>query len=129
MYSQPVDNLDHNPSATTANDSFHGTGISLLQHPVSADEGVQNATVITGNAGSRSVGNLPHFYTDVPPIACSVKQSPVPATSVISLKRDDYKELTGKEYKWLENTRHILEENTGLRSNVNISWAAYHAQN
>ena len=49
-----------------------------LQHPVSADEGVQNATVITGNAGSRSVGNLPHFYTDVPPIACSVKQSPVP---------------------------------------------------
>ena len=35
-----VDNLDHNPSATTANDSFHGTGISLLlQYPVSADEG------------------------------------------------------------------------------------------
>ena len=68
--SAAVDNLDHNPSATTANDSFHGTGISLLQHPVSADEGVQNAIVITGNAGSRSVGNLPHFYTDVPPIAC-----------------------------------------------------------
>ena len=41
-----VDNLDHNPSATTANDSFHGTGISLLQHLVSADKGVQNATVI-----------------------------------------------------------------------------------
>ena len=60
-----VDNLDHNPSATTANDSFHGTGISLLQYPVSAIEGVKNATVITGNAGSRSVGNLPHFCTDV----------------------------------------------------------------
>ena len=127
--SAAVDNLDHNPSATTANDSFHGTGISLLQHPVSADEGVQNAIVITGNAGSRSVGNLPHFYTDVPPIACSVKQSPVPATSVISLKRDDYKEQTGREYRWLENTRHILEESSELQSNVNISWAAYHAQN
>ena len=35
-----VDNIDHNPSATTAKDSFHGTGISLLQHPTSADEGV-----------------------------------------------------------------------------------------
>ena len=127
--SAAVDNLDHNPSATTANDSFHGTGISLLQHPVSADEGVQNAIVITGNAGSRSVGNLPHFYTDVPPIACSVKQSPVPATSVISLKRDGFKEQTGREYRWLENTRHILEESTELQSNVNISWAAYHAQN
>ena len=26
-----VDNIDHNPSATTAKDSFHGTGISLYQ--------------------------------------------------------------------------------------------------
>ena len=25
-----VDNIDHNPSATTAKDSFHGTGISLI---------------------------------------------------------------------------------------------------
>ena len=112
-----VDNLDHKPSATTASDSFHETGISLLQHPVSADEGVQNTIVIIGNAGSRSVGNPPHFYTDVPRIACSVKQSPVPVTSVTSLKRDDYKEQTRRGYRWLENTRHnILEENTGLRS-------------
>ena len=28
-----VDNINHNPSATTAKDSFHGTGISLVQHP------------------------------------------------------------------------------------------------
>jgi len=28
-----VDNLDYNPSAATAKDSFHGTGISLMQHP------------------------------------------------------------------------------------------------
>ena len=25
-----LDNLDHNPSSTTASDSFHGTGISLF---------------------------------------------------------------------------------------------------
>lgn len=28
-----VDNIDHNPTSTTAHDSFHGTGISLFQHP------------------------------------------------------------------------------------------------
>ena len=28
-----VDNIDHNPSATTSKDSFHGTAISLIQHP------------------------------------------------------------------------------------------------
>ena len=28
-----VDNLDHNPSSTSAHTSFHGTAISLHQHP------------------------------------------------------------------------------------------------
>ena len=28
-----VDNLDYNPSSTTSKDSFHGTDISLMQHP------------------------------------------------------------------------------------------------
>ena len=27
-----VDNIDYNPSSATAKDSFHGTGISLMQH-------------------------------------------------------------------------------------------------
>jgi hypothetical protein len=31
-----VDNIDHNPSATTATISCHGTGISVFQHPVSS---------------------------------------------------------------------------------------------
>ena len=28
-----VDNIDHNPTATTAKTSFHGTSVSLFQHP------------------------------------------------------------------------------------------------
>ena len=28
-----VDNIHYNPSSTTASGSFHGTGISLFQHP------------------------------------------------------------------------------------------------
>ena len=130
--SAAVDNLDHNPSATTAKDSFHGTGISLLQHPTTTttDEGVHSGTIIMGsNAGSKTVGHLPHFYTDVPPITSSVKQTAVPATSVISLKRNNYKKHSEGEYRWLENTRRILERKTELRSKENISWAAYHAEN
>ena len=34
-----VDNIDHNPSATSSKGSFHGTGISLFQHPDSEDQG------------------------------------------------------------------------------------------
>ena len=28
-----IDNIDHNPSSTSSHDSFHGTAISLAQHP------------------------------------------------------------------------------------------------
>ena len=64
-----VDNIDHNPSSTTSKESFHGTGISLLQHPTFNGEGVDRNIVIaegSGNVGSKSVDCLPHFYTDVP---------------------------------------------------------------
>ena len=29
----PIDNIDHNPSSTTAMTSFHGIGISVFQYP------------------------------------------------------------------------------------------------
>lgn len=124
-----ADNIDHNPTSTTAKDSFHGTGISLLQHPTCANEGVHRGVVtIGGNAGSKKVSHLPHFYTDVPPVTSNVKQTAVPSTSVTSLKRVSFKKHREEEYKWLENTRHVLEDNS-QSSSENISWAAYHAKN
>ena len=53
---------------------FHGTGISLLQHPACADEGVDRGTVIMGSnaCSAKTIDCLPHFYTDVPPITSSV---------------------------------------------------------
>ena len=35
-----MDNIDHNPSATTDKSSFHGTAIFLIQHPSFTGEGV-----------------------------------------------------------------------------------------
>ena len=35
-----VDNIDHNPGSTTSKESFHGTGVSLFQHPTFEGEGV-----------------------------------------------------------------------------------------
>ena len=123
-----VDNIDHNPSATTANDSLHGTAISLLQHPSHAGEGVDRGIVIIGGkALSRAITPLPHFYTDVPPVT-SVKLTAIPATSATSLKRTDFKKHTEAEYRWLENTRSVLEESPEKNSD-NLSWAAYHASN
>ena len=37
-----VDNIEHNTSSTTAISSFHGTSISLIQHPTEEGEGLEN---------------------------------------------------------------------------------------
>lgn len=125
-----VDNIDHNPSATTSKDSFHGTGISLIQHPSYTGEGVNRSIVVAGESGdarSKTVAPLPHYYTDVPPVTSSIKGSPVPAARVESLARGNFQQQTDEEYQWLGNVKQVLEDNTGTVDNENTSWAAFHA--
>ena len=123
-----VDNIDHNPSSTTAKVSFHGTAISLLQHPSFTGEGVDRSIAIVGGSGeasSKMVGRLPHYYTDVPPVTTNMKNISVPATRVVSLARDNFKKQIEEEYVWLEHTKRVIEDNTG--TDENISWSAFHA--
>ena len=40
-----VDNIDHNPSSTTATGSLHGTAISLFQHPTKENQGQERVLV------------------------------------------------------------------------------------
>ena len=122
-----VENIDHNQSATTAKNSFHGIEISLLQHPTCADEGVARSIALTGrDTGSKTVEPLPEYYTDVRPVASSVKGSTVPATSVTSLRRYNFEQHIEDEYMWLENTRSVLKDD--VEACENTSWAAYHAR-
>jgi hypothetical protein len=41
-----VDNIDHNPSSTTSKSFFHGTGISIFQHPADENDGVERDVMI-----------------------------------------------------------------------------------
>lgn len=41
-----LDNLDHNPSSTTASSSFHGTGISVFQLPTAHSPGEKRPPLI-----------------------------------------------------------------------------------
>ena len=73
-----VDNIDHNPSSTTAKDSFHGTGISLFQHPTKDNDGTDRDTTILQEARPRkTIAPLPEFYTTITPIMLK-KCPPVP---------------------------------------------------
>ena len=120
--------IDHNPSSTTAKGSFHGTAISLLQHPSFTGEGVDRSIALVGGsreASSKIVGRLPHYYIDVPPVTTSMKNISVPATSVVSLARHKFEKQTEDEYMWLEHARRVIYDNTA--TDENISWSAFHA--
>ena len=74
-----VDNIDHNPSSTSAHDSFHGTGISLLQHQddfIGIDRGV--ATTQGDTATNVTITRLPETYISIPPATFVRQDPPVP---------------------------------------------------
>ena len=78
-----VDNIDHNPSSRTAKDSFHGTAISLTQHPSKDVDGVDRSSVIQGlpTQKQRKVSELPISYTDIHPVSLSKKDDYAPAAN------------------------------------------------
>ena len=74
-----VDNIDHNPSSTTAQGSLHGTAISLFQHPTSDNEGIERPNVQIDSTTFRreELKPLPESYSVVPPVVLPQEQSEV----------------------------------------------------
>lgn len=82
-----IDNIDHNPSSTTAKDSFHGTAISIFQHPTESCSGSERTcSAETSPVTSRklTVPELPGFYTIIPPFVLKIPVEPPPETSEVN---------------------------------------------
>lgn len=73
-----LDNIDHNPSSTTAMNAFHGTGISLFQFPTRATLGETRSLVTTSFSRSKQ-HFLPDSYAVVPAVALKASAVEVPA--------------------------------------------------
>ena len=75
-----VDNIDHNPSSTTAQGSFHGTGISLFQHPSVENLGEDRHGVDMGQVSTnkQTIDPLPEAYKMVPPLLLPTKEPTIP---------------------------------------------------
>ncbi|XP_014664507.1 PREDICTED: uncharacterized protein LOC106806883 [Priapulus caudatus] len=113
-----VDNIDHNPSSTSAYDSFHGTGISLFQHPDDAFTGVQRNVATnpdnTQRSPKRKPAQLPDTYTNVPPVSMLRQDPPVPKVEGPN-KADCLlipEARLQKEYRWLEQMKTVLATDT-----------------
>ena len=119
-----IDNIDHNPSSTTAQHSFHGTSISLMQNDSVNNSSYANIPNIS-QQGSKSIQALPASYTEVEPSLLVTKSPPVPPVENLQAMID-MKDLpnVANHSQWLNVVRQSLE--SGILPN-NLSWSAYHA--
>ena len=71
-----VDNIDHNTSSRTAKSSFHGTAISLTQHPTSNFPGEERyqEPLDCSLPKAKTVSSLPEYYTNIIPVTDEAKK-------------------------------------------------------
>ncbi len=75
-----IDNIDHNPSSTTATDTLHGTGLSLFQHPSHQNYGHDRREhrTLEKRSTTKTLLELPEVYTSVRPLSLPRKDAPIP---------------------------------------------------
>ena len=128
-----VDNIDYNPSSTTASPQsvLQDTSISILQHYSSDQELIKEVAILDQAVmGQKNVNTLPASYTlmeEAPfhkedqafvPLHEDINTHPIVVARWIQ-------EVLEDGYQWLDNVSHHIENE--LARDEWISWAAYHA--
>ena len=120
-----IDNIDHNPTSATSTDSFHGTSITIIQHPdteVTVPKGID----LSGVPWSRRVtSRLPNSYTSLPPTGNPTSDLAVSCvnSSLSTYPTPDYLPLLND---WLETVdKHVIIDN--IDHNEHVGFAAYHS--
>lgn len=120
-----LDNLDYNPSSMTAQGSFHGTSISIIQHPTQENHGIERAPLMFQTANAKQKPQLPDAFAIVPAVYMKPSATSVPAAAT--------EEITGqlqaakaKEQCWIQHAVKLLQEDILTKGQM-VSWAGYHA--
>ena len=71
--SATLDNIDHNPGSTTAEGSFHGTGIPLFQHPTPENSG-EHRHIEESITSQKNLLQLPANYANISPVSNFLKE-------------------------------------------------------
>lgn len=117
-----VDNIDHNLTLSTAQSSFHGTAVSVMQFTDSSSSTSQLFCAYDDNI-SDSVSDivLPASYCDIAPFALSSRDPVIPSAQAVLT---DSCFFSSDEYAWLDCVRTCLD--SGILQD-NFSWPAFHA--
>ena len=118
-----LDNIDHNPSSTSAQGSLHGMAVSIIQNPTRENSGIgRNVTFKTEIADQHS---LPESFALVPAVSMNASSTTLP-----QWKMEDYKDqlqpAIAAKSAWIENAMPLMRER--ILNEQAILWAAYHAK-
>jgi len=119
-----LDNIDHNPSSTTSQSSFHGTGISILQFPTEDNPGEHRPPIVLPPTGNQRQF-IPESYATVPAVALTPSSVEVPECNM-KTSTSRLADAKTQENCWMEHARQRLSK-TELCSEDAIAWAAYHS--
>ena len=121
-----IDNLDYNPSSTTSQSSFHGTGISLFQFPTKDNPGIDRPTRALPQSTGRKY-NLPDSYEIVPAVALKMNDVAVPKLSCnVEKRQSHYNEAHTKQKSWVDHALGLLAKED-LVNDDKMVWSVYHA--
>ena len=119
-----MDNIDHNPTATTATTSFHGTSMSLFQYPTQADEGEKREPFQVRDVSVKKVPELPETFTNIHPAAFTSKNpSPTRVDNPTNIETDQACLKLADEIEWIDKVS-VTEQ---VNENLSITWPAHHA--
>ena len=112
-----LDNLDYNPSSTTAIGSFNGTGISIIQFPTPENPGISRQIQFTENT---DVIALPDEYRIVPAVILKSTTETVIPDSRMKQYKGLFQKALSEEQFWLDYAMTIMDSIT-YRDDVNVT--------
>ena len=115
-----IDNIDHNPSSTTASGSLHGTAMTIMQHPTQHNKGQDRHEIILDTS---RLYDLPDSYTIVPSLCKSTVQIPKVTMQITESNLHDAIE---EENEWLSSASELLTHEA-FDDYKAMSWSAFHA--
>ena len=114
-----LDNIDYNPSATTAKGSFHGTGITIFQLPSHSNGGIVRDPIVIEESPSRKL-SLPDEYVNVPAISCKTDQLSIPQLACGDEAACLLEDSRADEEKWFQHGIHLLKKDILTKRGLHI---------
>ena len=118
-----IDNIDHNVTATSAQQHFHGTSISLFQHP--DQNALANAITINTTDKSNLTNKLllPEYYLNIEPVNKGNVTRPM--SSINTRDGENTYFPLEENSAWLEKSELIIIDDDQQDMNTKLSWSAF----